>query len=144
MTRRPPRPTRPDTPFPYTPLFRAVAQGLVLRAPRRASGHGAVDRTVDRPLAAGQQHAGVDAEQQGDDDNRDQPEAADPAAPADAGAAHPHRKAHASEAAAAAAAVLDVGALTAPTPAHRKSLPVVKPADPCSFGLLAGPCRCFL
>src|SRR3546814_20729429 len=59
----------------------------------------------------------------------------------DAGAAHPHRKAHASEAAAAAAAVLDVGALTAPTPAHRKSLPVVKPADPFIFGLLAGPCR---
>src|SRR3546814_12943090 len=80
----------------------------------------------------------------GDDDNRDQPEAADPAAPADAGAAHPRRTAHASEAAAAAAAVLDVGALTAPTPAHRKSLPVVKPADPCSFGLLAGPCSCLL
>src|SRR3546814_15866480 len=112
MIRRPPRSTLTDTLFPYTTLFRSagfligaaeaileypgphrlgvgenhgdeVAQGLVLRAPRRASGHGAVDRTVDRPLAAGQQHAGVDAEQQGDDDNRDQPEAADPAAPAE-------------------------------------------------------------
>src|SRR3546814_16554180 len=63
--------------------------------------------------------------------------------PADAGAAHPHRKAHASEAAAAAAAVLAVGALPAPTPAYRKSLPVVKPADPCRLGLPAGPCTSF-
>src|SRR3546814_13713531 len=80
----------------------------------------------------------------GDDDNRDQPEAADPAAPADAGAAHPHRKAHPSEAAAAAAAVLDVGALTAPTPAPRKSLPVDNPPQPCTFGPPPGPRICFL
>src|SRR3546814_17349803 len=116
MIRRPPRSTLTDTLFPYTTLFRSagfligaaeaileypvshrlgvgenhgdeVAQGLVLRAPRRASGHGAVDRTVDRPLAAGQQHDGVEAEPPGDDDNSDQPAADAPPATAAPGEA---------------------------------------------------------
>src|SRR3546814_9524239 len=30
MIRRPPRSTRTDTPFPYTTLFRSIAQGMAL------------------------------------------------------------------------------------------------------------------
>src|SRR3546814_5484855 len=67
MYRRPPKPTRTPTPFPYPTLFRAEPAG------REAEGHlgGAVAEQVaeQQRLAAGG-HAPVDA-QLGPDDERD-------------------------------------------------------------------------
>src|SRR3546814_6920047 len=82
-------------------------------------------------LAAGQQQAGIDAQQQGDDDDGQQPEAADAAAPAEAGAADSQRNAPAAEA--AATAVLHVHTLPATAPSHSDT-PAVVQADLRSFG----------
>src|SRR3546814_17718422 len=63
MTRRPPRSTRTDTPFPYTPLFRslladwrarvpqpAAAAGVTLVSRSEQNGRLSVTLSSDRPL----------------------------------------------------------------------------------------------
>src|SRR3546814_7692546 len=52
MTRRPPRSTRTDTPFPYTTLFRSHVLGNRGR-PFAAPSDTGVDRTLPRPFRHG-------------------------------------------------------------------------------------------
>src|SRR3546814_2369205 len=67
MIRRPPRSTRPDTLFPYTPLFRS---GHVLRVPRPRDANlpqvprvGHVEPPEVDVLALGNRHGGLEEDQ---------------------------------------------------------------------------------